>query len=115
MDTRLTVDLAQQALTMALQHRTSKTGLLQVGSGHPVCCHELPAARPQRHRGEYVMPRELWDNACVERFFGRLKRELIHHHRCRMREEAKRDIFEYIEVFYNRLCRHSTLGYYFPG
>jgi transposase InsO family protein len=56
-----------------------------------------------------------WDEACVESFFGTLKRELIYHRRYRTREEATQDIFEYIEVFYNRLRRHSTLGYYSPA
>ena len=48
-----------------------------------------------------------WDNACVESFFGTLKRELVYHRRYATREEAKQDIFEYIEVFYNRTA--STL------
>ncbi len=51
-----------------------------------------------------------WDNACVERFFGTLKRELVSHRRYATRDDATQDIFEYIEVFYNRRRRHSTLG-----
>ncbi len=56
-----------------------------------------------------------WDNACVESFFGTLKRELVYHRRYGTREEATQDIFEYIEVFYNRKRRHSTLGYDSPA
>ena len=56
-----------------------------------------------------------WDNSCVESFFGTLKKELVHHRRYRTREEAKQDIFEWIEVFYNRQRRHSTLGYRSPA
>jgi putative transposase len=56
-----------------------------------------------------------WDNACVESFFGTLKRELIAHRQYRTRDEATQELFEYIEVFYNRLRRHSTLGYYSPA
>ena len=56
-----------------------------------------------------------WDNACVESFFGTLKKELIHHRRYLTREEARQEIFEYIAVFYNRMRRHSTLGYYSPA
>lgn len=56
-----------------------------------------------------------WDNACVESFFGTLKRELIYHRHYATRDEAKQDIFEYIEVFYNRQRRHSTLGYHSPA
>jgi hypothetical protein len=55
-----------------------------------------------------------WDNACAETFFGTLRRELIHHRSDRRRDEAKPDVFKYIEVFYNRLLRHSTLSYYSP-
>ena len=56
-----------------------------------------------------------WDNACVESFFGTLKRELVYHRRYVTRDEATQDIFEYIEVFYNRKRRHSTLGYDSPA
>ena len=56
-----------------------------------------------------------WDNACVESFFGTLKRELVYHRHYATRDEAKQDIFEYIEVFYNRMRRHSTLGYHSPA
>ena len=56
-----------------------------------------------------------WDNAVVESFFGTLKKELVHDRRYLMREEARQDIFEYIEVFYNRQRRHSTLGYRSPA
>jgi putative transposase len=56
-----------------------------------------------------------WDDACVKRFFETLKRELIYQRQYRTRDEATRDIFEYIDVFYNRLRRHSTLGYSSPA
>ena len=53
-------------------------------------------------------------HACVESFFGTLKRELVYHRHYATRAEAKQDIFEYIEVFYNRQRQHSTLGYHAP-
>ena len=49
-----------------------------------------------------------WDNAVAESFFGTIKTELIYQHKFRTREEAKDAIFEYIEVFYNRIRMHST-------
>ena len=55
-----------------------------------------------------------WDNAVMESFFGSLKIERVHHRNYKTREEARRDIFEYIEVFYNRVRLHSTLGYLSP-
>lgn len=117
MGTRLTGDLAQDALTMALQHRTPTTGLLH----HSDRGSQYAATKYQHllatHGITSSMSRQgnCWDNACVESFFGTLKRELIYHRQYRTRDEATQDIFEYIEVFYNRLRRHSTLGYYSPA
>ena len=51
-----------------------------------------------------------WDNAPMESFFATLKAELVYRERFKTRQEAKAKIFEYIEVFYNRQRRHSTLG-----
>lgn len=55
-----------------------------------------------------------YDNAAVESFFGLLKRERVNRVRYRTREEARADLFEYIEVFYNRKRRHGYLGYISP-
>ncbi len=55
-----------------------------------------------------------WDNAVVESFFSTLKQELVYSTHFQTREEAKRALFEYIEVFYNRKRRHSALGYLSP-
>jgi transposase InsO family protein len=55
-----------------------------------------------------------YDNAPLESFFATLKTELIHHRRYLTRQEAQTDIFEYIELFYNRYRRHSALGYLSP-
>ena len=49
-----------------------------------------------------------FDNAVAESFFHTLKTECVHHQRYETREEAKRNIFEYIEIFYNNQRRHST-------
>ena len=55
-----------------------------------------------------------WDKVLAERFFHTLKTELTHHQRYPSREEAKQEIFEYIELFYNCQRRHSSLGYQTP-
>ncbi len=57
---------------------------------------------------------DCYDNAITETFFHTLKTELVYFERYATRAEAKRAIFEYIEVFYNRLRRHSALGYRAP-
>jgi transposase InsO family protein len=55
-----------------------------------------------------------YDNAYVESFFGTLKTELVHGERYGSRIEARLSIFEYVEVFYNRIRKHSALGYRSP-
>jgi putative transposase len=114
---RLTVELAEQALTMALTHRNPRAGLLHHsdrGSQYAATSYQQVLTT---HGMIPSMSRKgnCWDNACVESFFGTLKRELVYHRHYASREEATQDIFEYIEVFYNRRRRHSTLGYDSPA
>ena len=114
---RLTVDLAERALTMALTHRKPTAGLLH----HSDRGSQYAATSYQQLRTTHGITASMsrtgncWDNACVESFFGTLKRELIYHRQYRTRNEAAQDIFEYIEVFYNRQRRHSTLGHHSPA
>lgn len=56
-----------------------------------------------------------YDNAPMESFWGTLKSELVHHSRYRTREEAKQEITEYIEVFYNRQRKQAKLGFLSPA
>jgi putative transposase len=56
-----------------------------------------------------------WDNAPMESFFASLKKERVHPEDYATRAEAKASIFEYIEAFYNRVRRHSSLGYVAPA
>ena len=58
---------------------------------------------------------DCWDNALAESFFGVLKTELIYHEKYNGHKDALRSIFEYIEIFYNRERKHSTLGYLNPA
>jgi putative transposase len=55
-----------------------------------------------------------YDNAVAESFFHSLKTELVHHQRFATRREAHAHLFEWIEGFYNRRRRHSSLGYRTP-
>ena len=117
MSQRITVELTEQALTMALAKRAPTAGLLH----HSDCGSQYAATSYQRVLDEYGLIPSMsrkgncWDNACVESFFGTLKRELVYHRHYATRDEARQDIFEYIEVFYNRQRRHSTLGYHSPA
>ena len=55
-----------------------------------------------------------YDNSCVESFFASLKKEKIYRREYDTIEKVKKDVFWYIEIFYNRKRRHSTLGYLTP-
>jgi putative transposase len=55
-----------------------------------------------------------WDNAFAESFFATLKKELVYRERYKTHEEAKKSVFEYIEVWYNRKRIHSSIGYMTP-
>ena len=57
---------------------------------------------------------DCWDNAVVESFFATLKSELVEDAEWATREEARSALFEWIEVWYNRQRRHSSLGYMSP-
>ncbi|MBN9120122.1 MAG: IS3 family transposase [Planctomycetes bacterium] len=58
---------------------------------------------------------DCWDNAPMEPFLASLKKELVHGEDYATREQARASIFEYIEAFYNRVRRHSSLGYVSPA
>ena len=68
------------------------------------------------HRMQQSMSREgdCWDDACAESFVSTLKKELISDTVFRSRDDPRRAIFEYIEVFYNRQRSHSANGYVAP-
>ena len=56
-----------------------------------------------------------WDNAPMESFFASLKKDLVYRESFATRSIAERSIFEYVEVFYNRVRLHSSLGYVAPA
>lgn len=117
MGSRLTQELATAALTMAVEHRRPAHGVVHHtdrGSQYAATTYRALLAE---HGLTASMSRRgnCWDNAVVESFFHTLKTEHVHHQRYRTRKEARQDIFEWIEVFYNRVRRHSTLGYRSPA
>lgn len=116
MDATMTSRLVVDALDMALRRRAPEEGLL----AHSDRGSQYASEHYQRLLAEHGITcsmsgvAQCWDNAPVESFFASLKRELVHHERYTTREEAKASIFEYIEAFYNRVRRHSSLGYLSP-
>jgi transposase InsO family protein len=113
----LRADLAVEALRMALTHRRPTGALLHHSDRGVQYASDAYQSLLAEHGIEPSMsrPGDCWDNAVVESFFGTLKRELVHHEVYASRAEARRSLFEYIEVFYNRRRRHSTLGYRSPA
>lgn len=108
--------LAVRALEMALQQRRPASGLIHHSDRGVQYASRAYQALLRRHRIFPSMSRrgDCRDNAPVESFFSRLKVEEVHRQRYRTREQARRAIFEYIEVFYNRERRHSSLSYVSP-
>jgi len=116
MSERITAELANDALVMTVWKRKPNKGLMVHSDRGSQYASGLYQQTIKEHGFICSMSRKgnCWDNAPSESFFHTLKVELIHHRRYRTRQEAKQDIFEYIEVFYNRQRRHSTIGYHTP-
>jgi putative transposase len=109
-------DLTLRALHMALFGRDPDAGLLlHSDRGSQYACKTYQDLLDLRGITCSMSRRgDCWDNAVVESFFSTLKLELVYLRVFRTRAEARAAIFEYIEVFYNRLRRHSFLGYVSP-
>ena len=109
-------DLAIAALTMAIQRRRPGRGLIhhsdrgsQYAAGDYRELLQANGIIPSMSRKG-----NCWDNAPMESWFHTLKTELVHHTRYTSRDEARRDLFAYIETYYNRQRLHSALGYRTP-
>jgi len=113
---RVTTALTHTALTMAMQQRQVEEGLLHHSDrGSQYAAHDYQQQLTvQGIQCSMSRPGNCWDNAVVESFFASLKTELIYRRRFQTRQEAQTAIFAYIEAFYNRRRRHSTLGYLSP-
>lgn len=108
----LETSLCLDALDMALGHRPGIEGLVH-HSDRGVQYASNRYREVLDARGiECSMSRRAncWDNAVAESFFGTLKNELLYRRPWLTREDARDAISEYIEIFYNRIRRHSTIG-----
>ena len=116
MGKRITAELTLEALQQALSRRTVSPGLLHHSDRGSQYAAEAYQRLLQRHGITVSMSRkgDCWDNAPMESFFATLKTELVYEETFLTREEAKLKIFEYIEAYYNRDRRHSTLGHKSP-
>jgi len=113
----MTTELVLEALEMAIGRRSAKPGLL-LHSDRGVQYRAVDYQYRMEQEGiEPSMSRKgnCWHNAAMESFFARLKVESIYCETFRHLDDAYRTIFEYIELFYNSVRRHSTLGYISPN
>jgi putative transposase len=109
--------LVLSALRMAIANRQPPPGLLHHSDrGSQYCAHAYRQLQAE-HKMVSSMSRKgnCHDNAAMESFFATLKKELVDRRHYRNQAEARSDIFAYIEGFYNRRRRHSTLGYVSPS
>lgn len=109
---RLSRDLVLEALRRALVNRLPQSGLIHHSDrGSQFNSNEFQMTLA-RHGVQCSMSAKgnCYDNAVVEAFFATLKRERTSDRRYATREDLERDLFEYIEVFYNRKRRHTSLG-----
>ena len=109
--------LVSSALQMAIRRRHPQPGLLHhsdrgsqyASDGYQDILHQVSMVCSMSRKGN------CWDNAVMERFFGSLKREWIKGKIYPTREDAKKDLFNYVEWFYNTQRRHATLDYQTPA
>lgn len=112
MGARMTTALVSQALGAAVWAKRPRPGLIHHSDrGSQYCAQDY-----QDQLREFGLIPSMsrkgncYDNAPMESFWGALKNELVHHRRYETRAQARREITEYIELFYNRQRRHSRLG-----
>jgi transposase InsO family protein len=113
---RITRELVMSALTMAVFRRHPAPGvIIHSDRGSQYAALDYQALLNQ-HGFLCSMSKkgDCYDNAAMESFFHTLKVEQVHGARYQTREEARADMFEYIETYYNRKRRHSTLNYQSP-
>jgi len=109
-------ELPGDALSMAITRRCPDAGLLHHSDrGVQYACDDCQHLLASHGMAASMSGKgDCWDNAPMESFWSTLKNELVNHERYATREEARRSIFEYIEVFYNRKRLHSAIGYQSP-
>lgn len=116
MSERNDVALVTGALRMAILQRRPDAGLIHhTDRGRLYAADEYRALMAQHGMAPSMSrKRDCWDNAVAESFFATLKHELVWGRDFKTRDQARQEIFKYIEVFYNRQRSHQTLDYRSP-
>ena len=112
----LTGDLVIRALQQALTQRGIPDDLtIHSDRGVQYSCHAYRNIIAKNNIVQSMScKRNCYDNAVMESFLKTLKTELVHWERYATRDEAKKSIFEYVEIYYNRKRMHSSIGYMSP-
>ena len=116
MQESLRTHLVTESIEMALRSRNPKAGTIfhsDRGSQYASTAVKNLLSQNNFHQS-MSSTGNCYDNAITETFFATLKKELIHRCNFKTRKEAKTSIFEYIEVFYNKIRRHSAIGFLSP-
>lgn len=113
----MTAELVIEALLMAIWRRGRPTELLHHSDQGSQYASEPFQRLLADHGITCSMSRagNVWDNSAMESFFSSLKVERVNRRQYRTRDEAKADVFDYIELFYNPRRRHSRLQYLSPA
>jgi transposase InsO family protein len=116
MQDHLRTELPLTALCMAISAQRPDTDLIHHSDRgvQYASADYRETVRSAGFRASMSRKADCYDNAPMESFFHTLKTELVHHRQYATREDAKRDIFAYIEGYYNRTRRHSAIGYISP-
>ena len=116
MQSTMAAQLVSDAMLMAIWRRRPSAQLLHHSDRGSQYSSEQFQQLPDKHGVVCSMSRSgnCWDNAAMESFFSTLKTERTSRRVYRTRDEARADVFDYIERFYNPRRRHSTLGYLSP-
>ena len=117
MDKQMTKSLVLDALRAAYWRKKPPPGLLHHSDRGSQYCSGTYRALQVSYKMKTSMSRkgDCWDNAPMESFFGTLKTECLHHFKFKTRDHARQIVFEYIEVFYNRIRRHATIQNQVPA
>jgi putative transposase len=113
---RINAEIVRDALAMAIKHETPEGGVIFHSDRGSQYCSKM--VRDLLSENGFLQSMSstgnCYDNAITETFFSTLKKELVYLTKFNTRDQARNEIFRYIEIFYNRKRQHSALGYLSP-
>lgn len=116
LSSRINAEIVREAINMALRHERPPVGVIfHSDRGSQYTSNMVRKLLAENgFKQSMSSTANCYDNAITETFFATLKKELVYQKKFTTREEAKNEIFEYIEIYYNRKRQHSSLNYLSP-